>query len=97
VVRAHDYLLRVVIIPTQEGLRELVLRDSRQASIVGDYWNAVDLFINTGDSSGVEKFIGKRIKDISGKYFPLLTDLAELKRQASFGTLRFESIYGRAA
>jgi len=95
--RPTDTLLRVLAIPSPEGVREIALRDSRQASRLGEYWTAVRKFLATGDASGLENFRGKRITDASGKRIPLLTDLEELNRLGSAGVLSFESLYAAAA
>jgi hypothetical protein len=95
--RTHDRLLRVLVIPTGEGLREIGVRDSRQSTLLGEYWNAVDRYLSTGDASALREFREKYIIDTSGKRIPLLTDLHELDRLGSAGVLSFESIYARAA
>jgi hypothetical protein len=95
--RTHDRLLRVLVIPTPGGLREIGMRDSRQATLLGKYWNAVERYRDTGDSSALREFRGKYIIDASGKQVALLTDLRELDRLGSAGVLSFESLYARAA
>jgi hypothetical protein len=97
VAKAHDRLLRVLAIPTRKGLSEIGVRDSRQASLLGRYWNAVDRYRDTGDSSVLREFRGKYIIDASGKRAALLTDLRELDRLGSAGVLSFETLYPRAA
>jgi hypothetical protein len=97
VAKKRDRLLRLLPLPSHRGLVEVFLNDSRESSRVGEFWNAVGLLINTGDSSAVQLFEGDGVTDINGRIHFFLTDLAELRRQASFGTLRFESIYGRTA
>jgi hypothetical protein len=97
VVKKLDRLLRLLPLPSDQGLIEVFVNNSREASRVGEFWNAVRLLINTGDSSAVQLFEGDGVTDINGQIHFFLTDLAELRRQASFGTLRFESIYGRTA
>jgi hypothetical protein len=92
-----DRLLRILTIPTKKGLIEIALRDSRHASLIGEYWNAIDRYLSTGDASGIKRFQKIRITDARGKRVPLLTDLDELRRQASAGVLQFESLYGRTA
>jgi excisionase family DNA binding protein len=97
VAKKRDRLLRLLPLPSPKGLFEIFVNDSGEASRVGAFWNAVAVFINTGDSSGVQAFEGDGVTDISGQFHFFLTDLEELRRQASFGTLRFESMYGRSA
>lgn len=94
--KASDRLLRVLLVPTPEGLREIAVRDSRQASQVAEYWNAVHRYLETGDDSALRKFRRKRITDANGVRVPLLTDLDELDRLGSAGVLSFESLYAKA-
>ncbi|HEY6369425.1 MAG TPA: hypothetical protein VIX37_02510 [Candidatus Sulfotelmatobacter sp.] len=71
--------------------------DSRQATVIGKYWNAVDLYLSTGDESALHDFQGKYIIDADRKRFPLMTDVRELDRLGSAGNLSFESLYARVA
>jgi hypothetical protein len=96
-VKPGDQLLRVLKVPTADGLREIGVRGSRQASVLGKYASAIQKYVATGDASALEKFRGKTIKDSSGKVIPLLTDLKELNRLGSAGVLSFESLYARTA
>lgn len=97
-VRPTDRLLRVLVIPSRKGLREIATRDSRQASLIGAYWNAVERALGpSSDATLLRKLRPKYVKDVNGKRIRLLTNLEELKRQASAGVLHFESLYGRAA
>ena len=82
---------------TPEGRREIGIRDSRQASMLGDYWHAIDLYRDTGDSSKVLTFRGKYVIDADGERFPFLTDLGEIDRLGSAGVLSFESLHARVA
>jgi hypothetical protein len=95
--RAVDYLLRVLVIPTQAGIREIAINDSRQATLLAEYWNAVQRYLETGDSSPLVQFQGKYITDANGERLPLLTDVRELDRLGSAGVLSFESLYARAS
>lgn len=94
--RKTDRLLRVLSVLTPQGKQEIALRDSRQASAVGSYWDSVQRYLQTGDDSALRKFRKKRITDAKGKRFALLTDLHELNRLGSAGVLSFESLYGRS-
>jgi hypothetical protein len=95
--KVNDHLLRVLVIPTRKGLREIGVRDSRQSSLLGKYWSAVDRYRDTGNVSVRQEFRGKYIIDDSGKRVRLLIDLHELDRLGSAGVLSFESLYARAA
>jgi hypothetical protein len=92
-----DHLLRVLIILTVEGKKEIATRDSRQASLVGGHWAAVQRYLQTGDDSALLRFKGVKVTDASGKRHLLLTDLAQLDRLASAGVLSFESMYAGGA
>jgi hypothetical protein len=96
-VKSHDRLLRMLLVPSRKGLREIAVRDSREASLVGEYWSAVEKFLARGDLSALRKLRRRSVKDVGGKRVRLLTNLDELKRQASAGVLHFESLYGRNA
>jgi len=97
VAKPHDRLLRVLVTATRKGLREIGVRDSRQASLLGKYWTAVERYRDTGDPSALREFRGQHIVDASGKRRRLLTDLRALDRLGSAGVLSFESLYARAA
>lgn len=95
--RSRDTLLRVLTLPSPEGLQEIAVRDSRQASRLGEYWAAAQKYLQTGDASALEKFQGESITAAGRKRVPLLTDLEELNRLGSAGALSFESLYAKAA
>ena len=95
-VKPSDRLLRVLVVPSRKGLREIGTRDSREASVIGEYWSAVEKFVTRGDASALKRLRRKTVIDASGKRVRLLTNLEELSSQGSAGVLRFESIYGRA-
>jgi hypothetical protein len=97
VAKATDRLLRILVIPSKKGLIEIAVRDSRQASLIGEYWNALDQYLQRGGDFGIKRFKRIHITDASGRRVRLLTGLAELRRQASAGVLRFESLYGGTA
>jgi hypothetical protein len=93
--KSSDQLLRVLKIPSPDGIREIAVRGSRQASLLGEFWTAVERYLQTGDTSRLATFRAKSIKEADGQEIPLLTDLAELNRLASAGVLSFESMYFR--
>jgi hypothetical protein len=92
-----DRLLRIITILSVEGKRKIATRDSREASLVGSHWAAVQRYLQTGDDSALRRFQGKKVTDASGKRHLLLTDLRELDRQASAGVLSFETMYAGGA
>src|SRR6266851_4685166 len=83
VAKPKDDLLRVLRLPDRKGLREIAFDDSREASFVGRYWDAVGLYLQTGDASGLREFQRKSVWDANGRRFELLTDLDELDRLGS--------------
>jgi hypothetical protein len=87
--------VRVLIIPTRRGLREIAIRGSRQASLVSRYSNAIKRYLVSGDTSALREFESKEIETIQGRRVPLLTDRAELDRLAAAGELSYESIYAK--
>lgn len=100
VTKRIDTLLRILAIPSFDGKggkREVATRDSREASIVGKFWAAVQKYLQTGDSSALKKLRRKYVIDASGERIPMLTDLAELDRLGSAGVLSFESLYAEVA
>jgi len=88
-----DRLLRVVAILGSTGKYEIATRDSRQASLIGSHWAAVQRYLQTGDDTALLKFKHKRVLDANGRRHRFLTNLEELDRLASAGVLSFESIY----
>ncbi len=90
-----DTLLRVLVMPTHDGLTEIAIRDSREASLVGAYWAAVQKYLQTGDTSVLQKIRRKTIIDAGGKRVRLIKDAAELDRIGSAGVLSFESLYAK--
>lgn len=91
-----DQLLRVLKITTPDGLLEIGVRGSRQASTLGQYAAAVQRYLSTGDFAPLAKFSGKGVKDDKGNLVPFLTDRFTLQKLASAGELSYESIYARA-
>ncbi len=92
VAKPYDRLLRVMQFPTPQGLMPLEVRDSRSASRLAQYDNAVKTFLLTGDDRALRPFRGKAIR--SGKRgYPFITDPETLTRLGHAGELRFDSIY----
>ena len=75
-VKRWDRLLRILVIPGKKGLREVATRDSRQASIIGKYWNAVERAIGPeNDDTELRNFRPKTVTDAAGSRVRLLTNL----------------------
>ena len=86
-----------MVVLTPDGLQEIALRDSRQASRLAEYWDAVQRYLQRGDDSALRKFRGQHITDAIGGRVTLLTDVAELDIHGNAGNLSFESLYARAS
>lgn len=97
IAKESDRISRLLLIPTSGGLREVTLSNSREASKLGKYWDAVQKYLETGNSSALRVFDGKHIKAAKSERIALLTDLDELARLGSAGVLSFESVYARSA
>lgn len=95
--KKSDQLLRVLKVPSADGTREIAVRGSKRASLLGEYWAALQRYLETGDASRLAEFRGKSVKAADGTEIPLLTDRAELNRMGSAGVLSFESLYSRGA
>lgn len=97
VARPSDKLLRVLVIPGPQGQTEIGVRGSDVASKIGEYSDAVQKFIRTGDASRLKKFKRLKLLDDTGKRIKLVTDPVKLRNLGSAGVLSFESLYRRAA
>lgn len=95
--KSYDRLLRIVVIPTSDGLLEVATMDSREASRAGRSSAAVERYLQTGDDSALRSLHRQYVTDANGKKIPLLTDLRQLDRLGSAGELSFESFYARSA
>jgi hypothetical protein len=94
--KKSDRLLRVLMIPTSDGTREVGVRGSRQATLLGKYWNAVHKYLETGAIAPLARFKLHSIKDANGLKIPLITDPDELQRLGLSGVISFESLYARS-
>src|SRR5437899_6201516 len=60
--KPSDRLLRVIEILTPEGTYgrlQIGVRNSRQATEIAEHWNAVNRYLQTGDTSALKNFEGK--------------------------------------
>jgi len=80
VVKRWDRIKRMMRVNTKGKEKSIEIRDSRTASVVGRYHNAVKQFLNTGDKSKLSKFRNKKIKDSNGKLHRLETNPDEIIR-----------------
>ena len=80
VVKRWDRIKRVMRVNTDGKEKSVEIKDSRTASVVGRYHNAVKQFLNTGDRTKLSKFRNKKIKDSKGKSHRLETNPDEIIR-----------------
>ena len=80
VVKRWDGIKRVMRINSNGEEKSVEIRDSRTASVVGRYHNAVKQFLNTGDKTTLSKFRNKKVKDSKGKLHKLETNSDEIIR-----------------
>ncbi|MGI0046642.1 MAG: helix-turn-helix transcriptional regulator [Nitrosotalea sp.] len=73
-----DNISRMMIINEKGQEKSIEIKDSRIASVIGSYHNAVKMFLNTGDIAQLQKFKKKKIKDAKGKTHILETNSQEL-------------------
>lgn len=85
VASRFDRLFRVMNVVTTEGVQELPLRSSRQASLVGEHANAVKKFLLSGDDEPLDKFRGVKVAGRELEVRPEI--LEELQRT---GELEYE-------
>jgi hypothetical protein len=73
---------------TDGELRVVEVSDAAEASLLGDYWNAVGLYWRTGDTARLEAFTGDAVR---GRFLETDPDVIdEFGRQGEFD---FDSIY----
>jgi hypothetical protein len=77
---------------TPKGTVPVTVRDSRTASRIGEYMNAVRIYVNTGVPSALDRFEGKTFQ-AGGKTYTFITDPTTLDRLADAGTLAIEGLY----
>ena len=80
VVKRWDRIKRIMRINTNGKEKSVEIRDSRTASVVGRYHNAVKQFLNTGDKSKLSKFKSKKVKDSKGRLHRFETNPDEIIR-----------------
>ena len=73
---------------TSRGVEDVELKTARARSAVGSYWNAVQIFLSTGETEPLDSWNGILIR---GRR--LLTDPDEIERQARIGDLDIDDIY----
>ena len=96
VVKKWDRIKRVMRVNTDGKEKSIEIRDSRTASVVGRYHNAVKQFLNTGDKTKLSKFRNKKVKDSKGKLHRLETNPDEIiKINQRIEEPEFYEVYSR--
>ena len=92
VAKPYDRLLRIMRFPTAKGVVDLEIRDSRSATLIGQYWNAMKHYEKTGDAKLLRPFRGKSVR--SGKQaYPFLVNVGAIGNLGDAGEFDFEDIY----
>ena len=89
---AYDRIPRTLNVLTPEGTVPVTVHDSRTATRIAEYMNAVRVYVNTGDSLALARFRGKSFQ-AGGKTYTFVTDPATLERLADAGALVIEGLY----
>jgi hypothetical protein len=76
--KAYDRIPRTMLINENGRETSVTIADSRAASKIGRYHNAVKQYLETGDDTELMKFKGKQIKDINGGMHAFETDTEAL-------------------
>ena len=76
--KTYDHISRVMKINENGKTISIEINDSRTASLIGRYHNAVKKYRDSGDSSELHKFKDKTIKDAKGNLHTFETDTEAL-------------------
>jgi hypothetical protein len=75
-----------------DGVIALDISDSRAATMIGEYWNAVNRYLRTGRVDALRRFAGKDVR-VGRTRHRFVTDPLALDRLANAGEVRFEDLY----
>jgi hypothetical protein len=89
---AYDHIPRTLHFITPGGPLPVTVQDSRIASRIAEYMNAVRTYVHSGESSALESFRGESF-EASGTTYRFLTDPETLDRLADAGVLAIEGLY----
>lgn len=91
-----DELRRPMRVLTERGVVIVDVRDSRTATRIATYWNAVDTYLRTGDRRALAAFAGRTFR-AGGHRWVFITDPRLLERLANAGQVSFENLYSETA
>jgi hypothetical protein len=80
VAKRWDRIPRIMKINSDGKEKSIEIKDSRTASVVGRYHNAIKQFLNTGDKTRLQKFRNKKVKDAFGNIHRFETDTQKIIR-----------------
>ena len=89
---AYDRIPRRLNMLTPRGTVPVIVRDSRTASRIGEYMNAVRVYVTNGDTSALAQFKGKSFQ-ASGEIHLFVADPSVLDRLAEAGTPAIDTLY----
>lgn len=92
-VKESDRLERNLIFYNKEGQYNISVKGNEKARQISKYHQAVKLYRDKGDYSGLEQFKGKYVIDSQGKKRYFITDKRLLDRFIEFGETDFYEIY----
>ena len=78
VVKKWDVVPRMMLINENGQEKSVEVKNSRTASVIGRYHNAIKHFLNTGDRTKLKQFRNKKIKDSGGKIHRFETDTEKI-------------------
>jgi len=89
----YDHIRRTLNFLTPQGTIPVTFQDSRTATDIAEYMNAVRKYVRTGDTSGLERFKNKSFV-AGGRVRRFVTDPHVLDELADAGSLAaIESLY----
>ena len=92
VATKFDRLYREIKMVTPDGLVTVRVTDSRTATLVAKYWNAVAHYGRTGDRSQLRPFFRKQIRAMKRTY-SFVTDTRVIDRLIHAGELSIDDLY----
>jgi 3-methyladenine DNA glycosylase AlkC len=79
VAKSNDRISRGLVIYENGRQSTITVKSSREASKIGEYFNAVRIFLDTGDKSALRQFKNVKIKDRKGVKHSLETNPEKIK------------------
>jgi hypothetical protein len=92
-VHGTDRIPREMLFLTPQGYVALHVTNSRDASRIAKYHNALRRYLLRRDPRELQQFTGKTIR-VAGTAHPFLTDAATINRLVRAGAVSFLDIYG---